>query len=170
MPSISAGLLVYRRRPGAPHAPTEVLLVHPGGPFWKGKDAGAWSIPKGLVEEGEDPLAAAKRETREELGLRPWETPSTPGESKGEFAALGSVKLKSGKTVRAWAVRGDCDPALVKSNTFPLQWPPKSGKWIDVPEVDEARWFGIDEAREKINPAQIEFLGRLIEAVRDAGR
>jgi predicted NUDIX family NTP pyrophosphohydrolase len=167
MPEISAGLLVYR--PTGVRASPQVLLIHPGGPFWKGKDAGAWSIPKGLVEADEDFLPAARRETQEELGMCPWErVDRTAGHAEPAFIPLGSVKLKSGKVVHAWAVEGECDVAAVKSNTFPLQWPPKSGKWISVPEVDEAGWFGIQEAREKLNPAQGAFLDRLMDHL-DAG-
>jgi predicted NUDIX family NTP pyrophosphohydrolase len=162
MPDTSAGLLVYRLPSGRP----QVLLIHPGGPFWKGKDAGAWSIPKGLIEKHEDLLAAAQRETQEELGMRPWErAPGASDRGDAAFIPLGSVTLKSGKVVHAWAVEGECDAAAVKSNTFPLQWPHKSGKWITVPEVDEAGWFGIEEARQKLNPAQGVFLDRLVHAI-----
>jgi predicted NUDIX family NTP pyrophosphohydrolase len=151
MPS-SAGILMYRRsgRDGA----VEVLLVHPGGPFFAKKDAGVWTIPKGVPDEGEDLLEGAKRELREETGfdLR-----------DGEYLPLGSVKQKGGKTVHAWAVQGDCDAAQIRSNTFKLQWPPKSGKWLEVPEIDRAAWFGLSEATEKINPAQAELVTRLRE-------
>lgn len=145
----SAGLLLFRRTSKGP----EVLLVHPGGPFFAKKDAGSWTIPKGLPEPGEELLDCAKREFREETGFEP---------GSGPFLPLGSVKQKGGKIVHAWAAEGDCDPAKLVSNTFKLQWPPGSGKWISVPEVDRAAWFSIEEAREKINAAQQELLGRLV--------
>jgi predicted NUDIX family NTP pyrophosphohydrolase len=150
----SAGILMYRLngRVGAP----EVLLVHPGGPFFAKKDAGVWSIPKGVPDEGEDLLECAKREFREETGF---ELPT------GAFRPLGSVKQKGGKTVHAWAVQGDCDPAQLRSNSFKLQWPPKSGKWIDVAEVDRAAWFDLVEAAVKINAAQAELLARVSKAL-----
>jgi predicted NUDIX family NTP pyrophosphohydrolase len=144
MPRVSAGLLMYRRRAGA----LQVLLVHPGGPFWKNKDLGAWTIPKGELAEGEDPLAAARREFEEETSLRP----------EGPFQALGSVTQKAGKLVHAWAFEGDCDPAQVESNTTRMEWPPRSGQWRTFPEVDRAEWFGLDEARRRINAAQARLL------------
>src|SRR5262245_55231381 len=131
----SAGILLYRKRKNP-----EVFLVHPGGPFWKNKDEGAWSIPKGEYSEDEDPLAAAIREFQEETGV-------TVG---GDFVPLTPVKLKSGKWVKAWALEGDLDPSAVKSNTFLLEWPPRSGKKIEVPEIDNAKWFTILEAKSKI--------------------
>jgi predicted NUDIX family NTP pyrophosphohydrolase len=149
MARVSAGLLMYRRRAGA----LEVLLAHPGGPFWKNKDLGAWTIPKGEVAEGEDPLATARREFEEETSLRP----------EGPFEPLGSVTQKAGKVVHAWAVEGDCDPAAVRSNTYKVEWPPRSGRWREFPEVDRAGWFGLDEARAKINSAQAELLDRVGE-------
>ena len=147
----SAGLLLYRVHQGA----LEVFLVHPGGPFWAGKDLGAWSIPKGEIEEGEDLLEAARREFAEETGFRP----------EGVFRELAPVRQKSGKVVRAWAVEGDCDAAAIRSNTFPLEWPPRSGRWMDVPEVDRAGWFDLDTARAKILEGQrglLEELRRLV--------
>ena len=144
----SAGILLHR---GRPHA-LEVLLVHPGGPAWARRDQGAWSIPKGEYVDGEDPLAAARREFEEELGSAP---PS------GEAADLGEVRQKSGKRVRGWALAGDLDAARITSNTFRLEWPPRSGELIEIPEVDRAAWFGLDAAREKINPAQVQLLDRL---------
>ena len=147
MPKTSAGLLMYRVRDGAP----EVLLVHPGGPFWRNKDQGAWSIPKGELDGDENPLLAAQREFREETGIAP----------QGNFISLGSTRLKSGKIVHAWAFEGDCDPTLIKSNVFSLEWPPKSGKFIETPEIDQAAWWSIAQARAKINPAQTPFLDRL---------
>ena len=146
----SAGLLLHRERSGE----REVLLVHPGGPMWAKRDAGAWSIPKGEYDPTEDPVAAAKREFEEELG--------TPAPA-GPLRDLGEVKQKSGKIVSAWAVAGDLDVTEITSNTVEVQWPPRSGKMLEIPEVDRAEWFGIDEAREKINPAQAELLDRLAE-------
>jgi predicted NUDIX family NTP pyrophosphohydrolase len=142
----SAGILLHRG--GA----TEVLLVHPGGPFWARKDAGAWSIPKGEVEAGETPEAAARREFAEETGT------TLPD---GALEPLGSVKLKSGKVVHGFAVAGDLDPEAIVSSTFELEWPPRSGRITTFPEVDRAGWFGLDEAREKLNPAQAAFVDRL---------
>lgn len=129
----------------------EVLLVHPGGPFWMKKDAGAWSLPKGEVDSGEDALQAAQREFEEETGIRP----------QGEFIGLGEVKQKSGKVVRAWAFEGDCDPASLKSNTFVMEWPPHSGKKQEFPEIDRAEFLALEEARKKINPAQVALLDAL---------
>jgi predicted NUDIX family NTP pyrophosphohydrolase len=146
----SAGILLYRLRGGGP----EVLLVHPGGPFWARRDAGVWSIPKGEYEDGDDPLACALREFEEETG-----STLTPG----ELVELDDVKQKGGKVVTAWAAEGDLDADAVRSNTFTMEWPPRSGRTAEFPEVDRAGWFGIDEAREKLNPAQAEFLDRLVE-------
>ena len=129
-----------------------MLLVHPGGPFWARRDLGAWSIPKGEYEPEEDPLAAARREFQEELGVA---APGGPGRE------LGEIRQKGGKAVRAWAFEGDLDPTQVVSNTFPLEWPPRSGRSIQVPEIDRAQWFTLEEARERINPAQVELLERL---------
>jgi len=150
VPKRSAGILMYRRRDGEP----EVLLVHPGGPYWEKKDLGAWSIPKGEYDDAEDPRDCALREFEEELGARPPE---------GELAALGTAKQPGGKVVTAWAVEGDLDPATARSNTFTLEWPPRSGVMREFPEVDRADWFTLDEARERINPAQAVFLDRLRE-------
>jgi predicted NUDIX family NTP pyrophosphohydrolase len=147
MPSVSAGILLYRRA----DAGLEVLLVHPGGPFWKNKDAGSWSIAKGEVEEGEDPLPAARRELAEETGFC----------AGGDAIPLGEVRQKGGKVVHAWAVAGDADPDLLRSNKFELEWPPRSGRKRSFPEVDRAAWFGFPEARERILPAQVPFLDRL---------
>ena len=148
MATRSAGILLHRDGIGG----TEVLLVHPGGPFWARKDLGAWSIPKGEVDEGEDPRACALREFAEETGTRLPET---------ALDDLGSVKLKSGKLVLAFAVAGDLDAATVRSNTFELEWPPRSGRVQEFPEVDRAEWFGLDDARAKLNPAQSELVDRL---------
>jgi predicted NUDIX family NTP pyrophosphohydrolase len=147
----SAGLLLHRRRDDR----LEVLLVHPGGPFWTRRDAGAWSIPKGEYEPEEDPLAAARREFAEELG--------SPPPAGGEVRALGEVRQKSGKRVSAWALAGEFDATQIHSNTVPVQWPPRSGRTIEVPEVDRAEWFDLRDAREKINPAQVALLDRLQE-------
>lgn len=144
----SAGILLHR----AGKAGREVLLVHPGGPFWARKDLGAWSIPKGEYEEGEDPRACAVREFAEETGVR------LPD---GALDELGAVRLRSGKTILAYAVEGDLDAAAVRSNTFELEWPPRSGRRQAFPEVDRAGWFALDAAREKLNPAQAAFVDRL---------
>jgi predicted NUDIX family NTP pyrophosphohydrolase len=146
----SAGILLYRVARGAP----EVLLVHPGGPFWARKDAGAWSIPKGEYVDGEDPRACALREFEEETG-----TALPPG----ELIELGSVKQKGGKMVSAWAAEGDLDADSIRSNTFTMEWPPRSGRTEEFPEVDRAEWFVVDAAREKLVEAQTEFLDRLLE-------
>jgi predicted NUDIX family NTP pyrophosphohydrolase len=143
----SAGLLLYRRTTGG----LEVFLAHPGGPFWKSRDAGAWTIPKGEVDEGEEPLAAAVREFEEETGIRP----------DGPFLSLGSVRQKAGKLVHAWAWEGDADADAVRSNEVRTEWPRGSGKWLVFPEVDRCAWFSPSAAREKINPAQAELIGRL---------
>ena len=140
---------MYRMRDGQ----YEVLLVHLGGPFWAKKDAGAWFIPKGEVNPGEDELAAAQREFEEETGLRPGP----------EFLPLGSVKHKSGKKVTAWAFAGDCDPASLRSNTFQMEWPPRSGKTKEFPEIDRAAFFLVEAARNKMHPAEFDFVSRLLE-------
>jgi predicted NUDIX family NTP pyrophosphohydrolase len=149
----SAGILLYRRTAGSP----EVLLVHPGGPYWARKDLGAWSIPKGEHDDAEDPQACALREFEEETGTR------LP---PGELAELGEVKQKSGKVVTAWAAEGDLDADAVSSNTFTMEWPPRSGRTAEFPEIDRAGWFEIETAREKLVPAQTEFLDRLLERLR----
>jgi predicted NUDIX family NTP pyrophosphohydrolase len=138
---------MYRRRRGV----LEVFLVHPGGPFWAGKDAGAWSIPKGEYTLAEDPLAAARREFTEETGLT----------AAGEFIPLTPLKQSGGKIIHAWAVQGDCDPGAIRSNTFSLEWPPRSGRRQDFPEVDRAAWFPLAAAREKITQGQLGFLEEL---------
>ena len=145
--TISAGLLLYRR----PGDVLEVLLAHPGGPFWAHRDAGAWSIPKGLVADGEEPLAAACREFEEETGIRP----------TGPFLSLGSVRQKAGKLIYAWAWEGDADPARLTSNLMWIEWPRGSGRWLRFPEVDRCDWFSPQIAREKLNPAQAVFIDRL---------
>jgi predicted NUDIX family NTP pyrophosphohydrolase len=145
--AISAGLLLFRRTA----AGLEVFLAHPGGPFWANKDDGAWTIPKGLVDDGEDLLAAARREFEEETGFRP----------QGPFHSLGSVTQKAGKQVHAWACEGDADATQVKSNDVRLEWPPRSGSWITFPEVDRCAWFDVATAKQKMNKSQAEFLDRL---------
>jgi len=146
---VSAGLLLFRRSA----AGLELFLAHPGGPFWKNKDDGAWTIPKGLIVEGEDLLAAAQREFFEETGIRP----------QPPYLPLGSIRLKSGKTIHAWAFEGDADPAAVRSNTAQIEFPPKSGKLITVPEIDRCQWFDPATARAKLNPSQAELITRLEE-------
>jgi predicted NUDIX family NTP pyrophosphohydrolase len=148
--SRSAGVLLYRHVPGG----LQLLLVHPGGPIWARRDLGAWSIPKGEYEIDEDPAVAARREFQEELG-----SPLPDG----EMVELGEIRQKSGKLVRAWAVAGDLDAARITSNDFEMEWPPRSGRRQRFPEVDRAQWFGLQEAREKINPAQAPLLDRLRE-------
>ena len=143
----SAGILLYRGREDA----LRLLLVHPGGPFWAQKDEGAWSIPKGEIDADEDPLAAARREFEEELG----------SPVSGEFTALAPIRQASGKVVHAWAVEGDFDPATLTSGTFSMEWPPRSGHQQEFPEVDRAEWFTIDEAKGKINKAQIALLDQV---------
>jgi len=148
----SAGLVLYRRRDGA----VELLLVHPGGPLWARRDAGAWSIPKGEVGEGEDPRGVALREFEEETGHPP---------PRGELVALGEVRQRGGKLVTAWAAAGDLDPAAITSNTFTLEWPPRSGRRREFPEVDRAGWFDPATAREKLLAAQAELVDRLLAAL-----
>ncbi|ESY92342.1 NUDIX domain-containing protein [Mesorhizobium australicum] len=145
----SAGLLIYRRS----NDDISVLLVHPGGPFWAKKDDGAWSIPKGLVEEDEDELAAARRETEEELGIA----------FEGSFVRLGDYKQPGGKIVMAWSVEADIDVAAIKSNTFTMEWPPRSGSMKEFPEVDRAGWFTLTEAGVKILQGQRPMLSDLAE-------
>jgi predicted NUDIX family NTP pyrophosphohydrolase len=147
MAKYSAGLLMYRRREGI----LEVLLVHPGGPFWAKKDQGAWSLPKGEYTPGEDPLAAARREFAEETGFS----------AEGPFIPLTPLKQPSGKIIAAWAVEGSCDATKIKSNTFTLEWPPHSGQQQTFPEVDRAGWFTLKEAKERIIKGQVEFLEEL---------
>ncbi len=148
--NVSAGVLLYRWG----SAGLEFFLAHPGGPFWHDRDVGAWTIPKGAVEEGEEPLAAARRELAEETGLAP----------TGPFLPLGSVRQKAGKQVHGWACESDADPTLVVSNLMRTEWPRGSGRWLTFPEVDRCGWFDAATARAKLNPAQAEFVARL-EAV-----
>jgi len=150
MAKISAGIVLFRKRPEG----VQVLLVHPGGPFWARKDAGAWSIPKGLADEGEDWLAAAKREFLEETGMA----------IDGEFLDLGAHKQPGGgKTIVAWGSEGDFDPASLKSNSFSIEWPPRSGRMAEFPEVDKAGWYDLDEALVKATKGQRPIIAALAE-------
>ena len=151
MPKRSAGILMYRR----PGADIELLLVHPGGPFWARKDLGAWSIPKGEYSESEDALAVARREFEEETGARP----------RGDLLPLGELVQPGRKIVTAWALEGDFDPSGLKSNLFEIEWPPKSGRKQSFPEVDRAQWFSPADARRKILKGQGEFIARLLKAI-----
>ncbi|MGH3993629.1 MAG: NUDIX domain-containing protein [Pseudonocardiaceae bacterium] len=148
--NISAGLLLYRRT----ETGLELFLAHPGGPFWRNRDDGAWTIPKGVAAPGEELLAAARREFEEETGLAP----------QGPFRSLGSVRQKAGKVIHAWACEGDADPAQVVSNSTSTEWPRGSGRMLSFPEVDRCAWFDPARARAKLNPAQAELVNRL-EAV-----
>lgn len=148
----SAGLMLYRRAPGG----LEVLLVHPGGPFWARRDLGAWSVPKGEYADDETALAAARREFAEELGSPP---------PAGELLDLGEIRQKGGKTVHVWALDGHLDADRIQSNMFEMEWPPRSGRRQTFPEVDRAAWFALEQARERINPAQAELLDRLREGL-----
>jgi predicted NUDIX family NTP pyrophosphohydrolase len=139
--------MMYRIRNGE----LEVLLVHPGGPFWAKKDAGAWFLPKGELEQGEEPFSAAQREFEEETGLKP----------SGTFLELGTVKQKNGKIIYSWAFEGDCDPAAIRSNKFTIEWPPKSGTQREFLEIDRAAFFTVDVARKKMHPVEFEFVVRL---------
>jgi predicted NUDIX family NTP pyrophosphohydrolase len=150
----SYGILLFRRTAGH----WQVLLVHPGGPFWAGKDAGAWSIPKGLPEGDEPELETARREFREETGF----------EVDGEFLELGSLPQPSGKTIHAWGLEGDLDASRIRSNTFTLEWPRHSGTYMEYPEIDAGDWFSLAVAREKIHRGQAEFLDRLLERLEGA--
>lgn len=152
MGKMSAGILLYRYRTRT----LQVFLVHPGGPFWSRRDAGAWSIPKGEYDSSEDPLTAALREWKEETGI-------TLEADKSSFIALEPVKQKGGKTVYAWAREGDIDPAKIQSNTFEMEWPPRSGKKGSFPEVDKASWFDIPEARQKILEGQLPLIDALLK-------
>jgi predicted NUDIX family NTP pyrophosphohydrolase len=152
MPKKSAGLLMYRRR----HGVLEVFLVHPGGPFWQKKDAGSWSIPKGEYTTEGDPLEVAKREFQEETGFK----------ASGEFVPLTSRKQPSGKIITAWAFEGGCDASTIKSNTFSMEWPPRSGKREEFPEVDRAGWFSIPDAKQKIIKGQSGFVDELVRVLK----
>jgi predicted NUDIX family NTP pyrophosphohydrolase len=156
MRKVSSGIVLYRIRDHA----LEMLLVHPGGPFWEKKEEGAWFVPKGEVKPDEELLVAAQREFAEETGAQP----------KGPFIELGSVKHKSGKVVHAWAVEGDFDPSLLRSNSFALEWPPKSGQQQTFPEIDRASFFSVSEAAAKIYPAEFELIQRLEAVCEKEGR
>jgi predicted NUDIX family NTP pyrophosphohydrolase len=150
----SAGILLYRRLAGGA---VEVLLAHPGGPIWASRDEGAWGVPKGEFDPGEDdPLGVARREFEEETGH------ATPVSTTLD---LGEIRQKGGKVVMAWAIEGDLDPAAARSNTFPFQWPPRSGRWITIPEVDRVEWFSPDEAKRRIKDTQAPFVDRLLAAL-----
>jgi predicted NUDIX family NTP pyrophosphohydrolase len=147
MPRLSAGLLMYRIRDGG----IQVLLAHPGGPLFRGKDDGVWSIPKGESESNEDLLATAQREFEEETGIKPI----------GPFLSLAPIRQKGGKIVHAWAFAGDCDPKTIKSNTFTMEWPPHSAKQMEFPEIDRAEFFSLEEAKKKIKAGQEKLLAEL---------
>ncbi len=153
MPRRSAGILLYRRNPTGC---LEVLLAHPGGPIWKHRDTGAWTLPKGEYEPGEEAEAVARREFEEETGHPAPDGPAID---------LGEIRQKGGKIVAAWAIEGDLDPALASSNTFPLEWPPRSGRWIAVPEIDRVAWFSPDDARTRLKETQVPLVERLLDAL-----
>jgi len=155
MPKRSAGLLMYRLR----ERNLEVFLVHPGGPFWAKKDLGAWSIPKGEYAESENPLEAARREFTEETGF----------EAKGDFIDLGTIQQAGGKLVSVWAIEGDCDPAGLRSNLCRIEWPPRSGRQIEIPEVDRGAWFGVEEARARILQSQAPIIDLLLVQLNKPG-
>jgi predicted NUDIX family NTP pyrophosphohydrolase len=152
MPKISAGILMYRFRKDV----LEVLLVHPGGPLWSKKDSGSWSVPKGEYTDKEDPFIVAKREFQEETGFQ----------ADGDFKPLKPLKQPSGKIVSAWALEGDCDTSKVKNNTFKMEWPPRSGKQQEFPEIDRAEWFTIEMAKKKLLKGQVGFIEELCELLR----
>lgn len=151
----SAGLVMFRKTGGK----LEIFLVHPGGPFWAKKDEGAWTIPKGEYGPEEDSLAAARREFHEETGFS----------AEGEFLNLGDIRQKSGKIVVAWAFEGNCDPDKLASNTCEIEWPPRSGRRIEIVEVDRGRWFSVEEARQYVREEQAKFLDRLVSALYPPG-
>jgi predicted NUDIX family NTP pyrophosphohydrolase len=151
MSKLSAGVALYRRT----ETRIEVFLVHMGGPFWAKKDDGAWTFPKGEYDEGEDPLTAARREFHEETGF----------DVEGDFVPLDPIKQRGGKTIRLWAIEGDCDAAAIRSGTFSLEWPPRSGRRQEFPEVDRAGWFAPDDAKRKLVPAQAAFVDQLARMI-----
>ena len=151
----SSGILLYRHVDGV----VQVLLGHPGGPYWKNQDFGSWSVPKGIAEPDEPEGAVAAREFHEETGF---ELAAVSRDGARPHLDLGEVTLKSGKVIRAWAVEGDLDPALARSNEIVIEWPPRSGRSLLIPEVDRVAWFGVDEARRRAHPAQAEFIDRLL--------
>lgn len=150
----SAGILLYKIDAGE----IFVFLAHPGGPYWKNKDSGAWTIPKGELNENEDPLKAAIREFEEETGIK----------LSGTFMPLNSVKLKSGKLIHAWALERDLDALVIKSNEVEIEWPPKTGKKIMIPEIDKAEWFSVDIALQKVNPAQADLISQLMIVIHNS--
>jgi predicted NUDIX family NTP pyrophosphohydrolase len=154
----SSGILLFRRV----GASVEVLLGHPGGPYWKNQDYGSWSVPKGIAEPDEPVEAVAAREFREETGF---DLAAVARDAEQPHLDLGEVILKSGKVIRAWAVEGDLDPALARSNEIEIQWPPRSGRTMVIPEVDKVAWFGVEQARRRAHPAQAEFVDRLLVAL-----
>jgi predicted NUDIX family NTP pyrophosphohydrolase len=158
-PNPSAGILLFRRNGDG----LQVLLAHPGGPYWSRQDFGSWSVPKGIAEPDEEPEAVASREFAEETGF---EVASVARDPQRPPLDLGAVTLKSGKVVHAWAVEGDLDPELARSNEVEIEWPPKSGRRQRIPEVDRVAWFGVEEARRRAHPAQAEFVARLEAALR----
>lgn len=165
-PNLSAGILLYRRRDAGAEAGLEVLLAHPGGPYWKSQQFGSWSVPKGITE-GDEPLeAVAEREFAEETGFAVASVAAQPAQPPLD---LGEVQLKSGKIIRAWAVEGDLDPERSRSNEIDIEWPPRSGQLLRIPEVDRVAWFGLDEARRRAHPAQAAFVDRLLVALGETG-
>ncbi len=166
----SAGILLFRRDGAAPGAGGEggepqFLLVHPGGPFWAKRDLGAWSIPKGQIEDGEDPRACALRELTEELGAE-----AAPALDPERLLELGAIRQRGGKVVEAWGAEAEFDPARLASNTFELEWPPRSGRSQEFPEVDRAEWFGLEQARRRILASQAELLDRLLALLGGGGQ
>jgi predicted NUDIX family NTP pyrophosphohydrolase len=157
MPKKSAGILWYRFQ----HNAIQVFLVHPGGPFWRNKNSGTWSIPKGEFEDGEEPLKAAKREMHEETGI----DADATGMRTSEYIELDPVRQKSGKIIYAWTAQGDFNPSELTSNSFEIEWPPKSGKKATFPEIDKGKWFTIDEAKKAILPYQLPLIIQLQEVV-----
>jgi predicted NUDIX family NTP pyrophosphohydrolase len=150
----SCGILLFRRTPVG----LQVLLAHPGGPYWQKQDYGSWSVPKGVAERGETPEAVAAREFAEETGSALLDVARDPGAA---LLDLGEVTLRSGKVIHAWAVEGDLDPALARSNEIEIEWPPRTGRRMRIPEVDRVAWFGLPEARRRAHPVQAEFVDRL---------
>lgn len=156
--AVSGGILLYRQRDGG----LELLLAHPGGPYWSGRDAGVWTIPKGVADPGEALEAVAAREFAEETGF---ELELVAGDAARAPISIGDVTLKSGKVVHGWAVEGDLDVTLARSNEAEIEWPPRSGKRMVIPEIDRVAWFDVEEARRRIHPAQAAFIDRLVDAL-----
>ena len=160
--SLSAGILLYRRSDAAGGPALQVLLAHPGGPYWKSQQFGSWSVPKGVAEADEPLEAVARREFAEETGFEVARVAADPAQLPTD---LGEVQLKSGKVIRAWAVEGDLDPERSRSNEIDIEWPPRTGRMLRIPEVDKVAWFGLDEARRRAHPAQAAFDDRLVVAL-----